>query len=278
MLRQNGTYPGERPQASKPLAGAGSVRVTETRALPAAPVKTTVDGPVNPVNETVDVAKCRYAPKHTGCSQYGHDFKVGGSPSLKPCPGHSAPIKVFDGPVPVWAGGSNTAWPKDDPRPGKVGVVLNLADLYRPEISVHLPGQPPEYPRLDFDWRDFGTPRVSVNTWGWIAAEVRRYGGAVVRCQMGHGRTGTALAILGVFLGAIPADADPVTYVREHYCPRAVESQEQRSYVEKMTGRKVSAAPSGHSGASWQPKTPGTTSDKEWWTTGPRDGMVTYGD
>jgi hypothetical protein len=171
----------------------------------------------------------------------------------------------------------STHWPKDDPRPDNVGVVLNLADAYRPEISVHLPSTPPDFPRLDFDWRDFGVPKVSVTTWGWIAAECQRYGGAVVRCQMGHGRTGTALAILGVFLGAIPKDADPVAYVREHYCPRAVESQEQKSYVERMTGRKVGVTPSGHGGASWTPKGAGT-GDKEWWNAGPKDGMVTYGD
>jgi protein-tyrosine phosphatase len=63
-------------------------------------------------------------------------------------------------------------------------------------------------------------------------------------CQGGHGRTGTALAILGCLLGVIPEGADPVVWVREHYCLEAVETSKQISYIEKITERKVKATAS----------------------------------
>jgi protein-tyrosine phosphatase len=50
-----------------------------------------------------------------------------------------------------------------------------------------------------------------------------------VACEGGRGRTGTALACLAV-LDGVPA-AEAVSYVREHYHPRAVETPWQRRYI-----------------------------------------------
>ena len=51
-----------------------------------------------------------------------------------------------------------------------------------------------------------------------------------VGCLGGHGRTGTALACLAVLTGAPPDGA--VDWVRANYCPDAVETAEQRAFVE----------------------------------------------
>jgi protein-tyrosine phosphatase len=50
-----------------------------------------------------------------------------------------------------------------------------------------------------------------------------------IGCLGGHGRTGTALALLAVLAGH-PSD-DAVDWVRTHYCPKAVETDEQQAYV-----------------------------------------------
>jgi protein-tyrosine phosphatase len=64
----------------------------------------------------------------------------------------------------------------------------------------------------------------------------------VVHCWAGHGRTGTALAILAVLLGAAPP-GDPVAWLRSVYCREAVETDGQLRYVGEITGRPVAAPP-----------------------------------
>ena len=60
-------------------------------------------------------------------------------------------------------------------------------------------------------------------------------------CQGGHGRTGTALAIIGALSNCIPPGVDPVAEVRRRYCDLAVESAAQIEYIEAITGREVKA-------------------------------------
>jgi protein-tyrosine phosphatase len=50
-----------------------------------------------------------------------------------------------------------------------------------------------------------------------------------VGCMGGRGRTGTALACIAV-LDGVPAD-QAVDYVRRHYHPDALETEEQRQFV-----------------------------------------------
>ena len=51
-----------------------------------------------------------------------------------------------------------------------------------------------------------------------------------VGCQGGWGRTGLFLALMAKVCG----EANPVSYVRHHYSPRAVETNEQMDYVRKF--------------------------------------------
>jgi protein-tyrosine phosphatase len=63
----------------------------------------------------------------------------------------------------------------------------------------------------------------------WRRAEAER---VEVACTGGRGRTGTVLACLAVLDGVPPGDA--VSYVRRHYCPRAVETPWQQHYVRRF--------------------------------------------
>jgi len=56
-----------------------------------------------------------------------------------------------------------------------------------------------------------------------------------IACSGGRGRTGAALACLGVIDG-VPADR-AVAYVRQHYRRTAVETPWQKRYVARLSGR-----------------------------------------
>lgn len=53
-----------------------------------------------------------------------------------------------------------------------------------------------------------------------------------VGCIGGHGRTGTALAILAILTGHPAADA--VAWVRANYCPKAVETVDQEAFITRL--------------------------------------------
>lgn len=91
--------------------------------------------------------------------------------------------------------------------------------------------QPPWEHRL-VDWPDFGLPADGDAFASSLAhlLQLARDGTRVeVGCLGGHGRTGTALACLAVLAGCAPTRA--VAWVRTHYCPRAVETPDQESFV-----------------------------------------------
>jgi protein-tyrosine phosphatase len=81
------------------------------------------------------------------------------------------------------------------------------------------------------EWPDFGLPadpaamrEALVDAWERADRERVEVG-----CMGGRGRTGAALACLAV-LDGVPAD-EAVEYVRRHYHPDAVETDEQRQFV-----------------------------------------------
>jgi hypothetical protein len=104
----------------------------------------------------------------------------------------------------------------------------------RPEFGVYLRRRPPEPVAWEgrwVRWRDFGLPadadelRNALHALWARAAEQR----VEVGCGGGTGRTGTALACLAVLDGVPPTEA--VTYVRDRYRRRAVETRGQRRFV-----------------------------------------------
>lgn len=94
---------------------------------------------------------------------------------------------------------------------------------------------------LFVDWSDGSAPDLPLQWWEDLAAHLRTVKGSVaVCCQGGHGRTGTALAILCALLKVTGLEAenptDPIWYVRENYCDQAVETMAQVQYVERILG------------------------------------------
>jgi len=160
------------------------------------------------------------------------------------CSGHTRALLVGAGPngVTLTAGGANTPAPLGS-------TVLALAQSARKLTVTGLPGYRPVIIRLD--WPDMSVPAMTGDDWRWLAGRLAKLPDKRlhVHCQVGHGRTGTALAILGVLWEMAPyaplgVPKCPVEWVRAHYCPSAVETAAQCAYVADVTGRVVTAAPS----------------------------------
>lgn len=99
--------------------------------------------------------------------------------------------------------------------------------------------EPP--PILDLDWPDYGIPKYTREWWLCLNAALRKLGPAnvVIFCYGGHGRTGTALSILAGLNAKIIRGRDPVQWVRNRYCHKAVETASQIAYVKQITGLDV---------------------------------------
>ncbi len=90
----------------------------------------------------------------------------------------------------------------------------------------------PDWPAEHVDWPDFGLPLDGIRAAGQIRAAFARAGRGEeveVGCLGGLGRTGTVLACMATLAGVDTDDA--VSWVRENYDARAVETPEQEGWV-----------------------------------------------
>lgn len=113
------------------------------------------------------------------------------------------------------------------------------ADEPVPDFGLYLdPMWQPEWPAESLAWPDFGVPHEGASADAAIVGAFRRAkeGQSVeVACIGGHGRTGTVLACMAVLAG-VPA-AEAVTWVRKHYCQRAVQEPSQEYWMERFAER-----------------------------------------
>jgi hypothetical protein len=117
-----------------------------------------------------------------------------------------------------------------------VGVRFLVDDPYwreePPAFGLYLDEHwAPPWDHTRLPWADYGVPdatelRLALEG---LRARARRGERIEVGCLGGHGRTGTALACLAVLAGTPPGEA--VAWVREAYCERAVETDEQEAFV-----------------------------------------------
>lgn len=112
--------------------------------------------------------------------------------------------------------------------PGRSGGILRRPD------------RRPDWPATWIDWPDFGTPRDAA-----IAAEAIEHAYGLARtgqrvevaCGGGTGRTGTVLACMAILAGH-PAE-DAVTWIRQNYRRRAVETAGQRRWIQWFAHRSA---------------------------------------
>lgn len=157
------------------------------------------------------------------------------------CPGHKDAILVLKRDIKVWAGSAT----KTETYPDGA-LILDLANKYGNGLrgeGIELP-QELMQKRIIFDWPDMSKPYLFKDEWGiltnWLKGlDAVREHGLYVACLEGHGRTGTALAILAHYFGEWNNDVDVVRQIRKKYCRRAVETVTQIEYFQQMTGRKT---------------------------------------
>jgi len=124
------------------------------------------------------------------------------------------------------------------------GTVITAVSYFRP--NPYARAREPQYglyldrrwqPPWDhdhLDWPDFGVPAdrpVVLSSLRSLMDRARQGQVVEIGCLGGHGRTGTALALLAVLAGH-PRD-DAVAWVRNHYCAEAVETRKQSAYVQE---------------------------------------------
>jgi hypothetical protein len=178
----------------------------------------------------------------------------GGTTGYKECHKYG-PIEVFKfnttsgKEVTVWGGAS---------RETDMATCDAVIDMGGMAYDVHYPtkgfrnaqsllrkrSKPNQYIHVFTD--DGRAPLVTREFWDALMADVNETSPHVLLCTCmgGHGRTGVALSIIAVLSGACPDGEDPVAWIRSRYCRKVVESDAQIKYIEKITGRKVTARPS----------------------------------
>jgi hypothetical protein len=70
----------------------------------------------------------------------------------------------------------------------------------------------------------------------WLADQIHGGKSVHVGCLGGHGRTGMVLAAV---VKVMSGEADAITYVRNHYCKKAVETTAQAAWLHEHFGIKV---------------------------------------
>ena len=160
---------------------------------------------------------------------------------------HTGTLKVFDDPktgVSYYGGGTSREL---DIYAGHLIVSMASVDIEVIRVSNFNGSDLLKYnnPLICISWPDFDIPSLGQQFWldligiintEWIAGHIT---GVTVCCVGGHGRTGTALAIIAGLTGA--CQSDPVLFIRKNYCEKVVESNSQIKYIEEMTKIKVTA-------------------------------------
>lgn len=99
-------------------------------------------------------------------------------------------------------------------------------------------------PFIDLMWEDGSGFEFFADFWQSLLAQLREEKRNVLcMCTGGHGRTGTMLAIFAALTGACEGQ-DPVQFIRKRYCNEAVETEEQKRYIQLITKIRVLARPS----------------------------------
>jgi protein-tyrosine phosphatase len=126
---------------------------------------------------------------------------------------------------------------------GLMGIV-SIDDHEQPDWALYLDDgwrtRNPSWPHRFVAWADFGLPADEVDAFAAFAeAWQRAHDGEIVdlACVGGIGRTGTALACIAVRDGVPVSEA--VGWVRANYVQSAVETDAQRSLIERFAASRA---------------------------------------
>jgi protein-tyrosine phosphatase len=122
---------------------------------------------------------------------------------------------------------------------GRLGMISSDRSR-KPDWAVYLDkrwiGDPEvTWPYRMIDWPDMGLPINETEFFDVVVDIHERAKGTElveIACYGGIGRTGTVLGCLAISSGVSPASA--VNWVREHYDPRAVETDEQYQLIQRF--------------------------------------------
>ena len=134
----------------------------------------------------------------------------------------------------TWEAGQGVVELPDGRRIRGRGLRKNSLGSVEPEFGIYLLGRDPnivDWPSRWVRWRDFRLPDSTDEAVAALREAHQRAASerVEVACSGGIGRTGTALAVLAVLSSVAPDDA--VTWVRQHYHRRAVETRAQRHWI-----------------------------------------------
>lgn len=228
----------------------------------------------------VEAGDCQYNNTMIGkaaakCIKKGKTMLPSQSPTAPSALCHAGlyPIGKI-GSAQIWLGRETAVAPHIDGRPKPVALIVNCAmewghgipkemvqDVAGNEAARMLLGDRlfkshKPTPQISVDWPDYGTPNLRRSWWVRLSAALSNIDGDVIfHCVGGHGRTGTAAAILACLNGWVTREQCPVTWLRERYCQNVVESEEQIFYIEEITGWKVHAQPAKWSGYTYSAPT-----------------------
>lgn len=115
----------------------------------------------------------------------------------------------------------------------KPAGIKGATELVPTFLSSFGPTKDQQIPQLIIPWKDGGIPDFTKAQWMQLIGDLGKLSGRVLlHCIGGHGRTGTASAILLVLSGTLKKD--PVAWLRKNYCEEAVETERQIKYIQSL--------------------------------------------
>ena len=136
----------------------------------------------------------------------------------------------------------DSQWENNDPSP-----LCTSNEQARRLLSPELFMFQQRAPYIGLDWPDYGCPDFGRAWWDTLLGDLKKIEkdgdiNVALCCTGGHGRTGSALAILHSLCWP-NAYEDPVTMIRRIYCHNCVESASQINYIQNVIDREIKAKP-----------------------------------
>lgn len=166
-------------------------------------------------------------------------------PLQQPCHDSSQPILTL-GKATVYAGGSRDLDICDD-----WSLVVNFSGYSDNSPFAHAWGQAGKLckgfmkamdlqyqylPELEIYWGDGKAPELTLDEWKALITDISKVKGKVfLHCVGGHGRTGTALAVIAHLTNMNYGDHEGIVqFLRASYCEKIVETTKQTEYLKSI--------------------------------------------